>query len=105
MSSEYVYLDNDEDGKEEEYIKEIVFIGSELAFVSERDGHEIVNITDIYVSRLYDPDDPDRIQELDRMKQLIGITRGVPEGVLKHFIPLQAQRSRRQHLLKTGYYR
>ena len=62
VSSEYVYLDNDEDGKEEEYIKEIVFIGSELVFVSERDGHEIVNITDIYVSRLYDPDDPDRIQ-------------------------------------------
>lgn len=62
VSSEYVYLDYDEDGKEEEYIKEIVFIGSELTFVSERDGHEIVNIIDIYVSRLYDPDDPDRAQ-------------------------------------------
>lgn len=58
ISSELIYCDSNRDGQDEECVNQIVLLGSLLTFVAARDGYEIINIEDSYVSRVVDASDP-----------------------------------------------
>ena len=58
ISSETIYCDTNGDGQDEECLNQIVLLESLLTFVSARDGYEIINIEDSYVSRVVDASDP-----------------------------------------------
>ena len=58
VSSETSYQDSDGDGLDEEYLNQIVLVGGLVTFVSARDGYEIVNIENFYVSRTLNASEP-----------------------------------------------
>ena len=58
ISSELIYCDSNGDGQDEECLNQIVLLDSLLTFVAARDGYEIINIEDSYVSRVVDASDP-----------------------------------------------